>query len=129
MEYLLSSGWMPPWTTCTPQWGHVVIVQRPSGLSLLIEAPAPLSRWLASYLRFWRTQIEATRVSQMATFFYLVLGQDPTGTPPTLDLRGIVVERGFGVTPSAPEEWPERELVSLIDHALRFLDFDFDNSQ
>lgn len=67
-DYLLSSGWAPPGTTCTPHWGHVVVVQRPSGLSLLLRLPLRSAGGLHRICAFGAHSIEAMRVSQMAAF-------------------------------------------------------------
>lgn len=118
---LLNSGWIPPWTTDRPHWGHVVVVQLPTELAILIDAPAPIRTWLAPFLRLWREQIEATPVDEMASFFYIVFRNDPTDSPPTLDLAGAVAEKGFGSSPRAPEEWSECDLVDLLDRTLSCL--------
>ncbi len=118
---LLSYRWQPPWRTPQPHWGHIVLAQLPGQLSLLVELSAPVTPWVVGFLEAWKEQILSKGIGYTASFLYVVLETDPSGTAPVMPSGGAVAETGFGTHPAAPEDWPDRDLLALIEDAIRLL--------
>jgi hypothetical protein len=118
---MLSYGWKPPWRTPQPHWGHLLFAQLPRHLSLLLELSAPVTPWLSAFLEAWQEQVRSKGVQYQASFLYVVLSSDPSGSVPAVPSGGPVDETGFGTHPAAPEDWVERDLLALIEDAIRLL--------
>jgi hypothetical protein len=120
--------WRPPAWDASDSVATYIIRSLPEGIATSIETSCRddsqirewLARWMGEHLDSYRRRAASYSDSQ-AAFLYIVVAPTDVHRNRCDPTNWKIRESTEGTHPYAPEEWPERQLVDLVEFAIHDL--------